>query len=121
MDTDGFDNGGALQGTPGYYVDTSLDSGLAATLARNIDQMFDSFPTMNGDRVPGVFKAREDAINDRIRNYDDRIAEMERRLGLFEDGLIMRFARLEELMGALNAQGAALAGALSTLSPIQQQ
>ena len=38
---------------------------------------------------------------------------MEQRMEGFERNLVMRFARLEELMGALNAQGAALAGALA--------
>ena len=39
---------------------------------------------------------------------------MERRLDDFEEDLVLRFARLEELMGSLNAQGAALLNALAT-------
>jgi flagellar hook-associated protein 2 len=38
VDKDGFDNGGAAVNTPEYFIDTTADSGLAATLVRSIDR-----------------------------------------------------------------------------------
>lgn len=42
VDRDGFDNGGAIENDPAYYVDTTADSGLAASLDRAIQRMFNS-------------------------------------------------------------------------------
>ena len=111
-DTDGFDNGGADENTPGYYEDTTADGGLMNQLSRAIDQMFGVLGT-NGDvTVQGIFDVREDAIEAAIDRYDDQITRREDRLESYEQTLILRFARLEELMGGLNAQGAALANSL---------
>ncbi|MCP3914793.1 MAG: flagellar filament capping protein FliD [bacterium] len=116
VDSDGFDNGGVPDGDPGQFIDTTADSGLAATLMRSIDRMLKDIPTATGS-VPGIFESSEDAIRGRISDFDDRIEAMERRLEGFEESLILRFARLEELMGGLNAQGAALSSVLAGLSP----
>jgi len=119
-DDDGFDNGGAPPNTNEYYTDQTADSGLMATLAREIDRMFGSFEgpidPNTGERVvlDSIFDLKQDTIRATIRGYDDRISEMERRLTVTEQNLTLRFSRLEELMGALNAQGAALVNALST-------
>ena len=115
-DTDGFDNGGADENTPGYYEDTTADGGLMNQLSRAIDQMFGVLGT-NGDvTVQGIFDVREDAIEAAIDRYDDQITRREDRLESYEQTLILRFARLEELMGGLNAQGAALANSPRRLS-----
>lgn len=114
-DTDGFDNGGATAGTAEYYVDTTADSGLADQLSRAIDLMFGTISGPNGS-VKALFDAREEAINSNIDALDDSISSKERYLESYEQNLIMRFAALEDLMGGLNAQGAALTGALAGLS-----
>lgn len=111
-DTDGFDNGGAEPNTPEYYQDTTADGGLMNQLSRAIDQMFGVLDANEDITVQGIFDVREDAINATIERYDEQITRREDRLETYEETLILRFARLEELMGGLNAQGAALANTL---------
>jgi len=120
-DDDGFDNGGAAPNTPGYFTDTTADSGLADKLYRAIDLMF---KTQDGPNNPttgepivlsGLFKSREEALKDNIDRFGDQIENKERLLENFEESLILRFASLEETMGALNAQGAALQNTLLNL------
>ncbi len=107
-DTDGFDNGGAAVNTPEYYMDTTADTGLMNRLVREVDQMFGDLAAADGVEVQGIFDLREDAIRQSIERYEDRIERREDRLGKYEETLILRFARLEELLGGLNAQGTAL-------------
>ena len=107
-DTDGFDNGGADPNTPEYYVDTTADSGLMNKLVREVDQMFGALAAPDGVEVQGIFDLREDAIRAAIERYDERIERREERLVKYEETLVLRFARLEELLGGLNAQGTAL-------------
>ena len=119
IDSDGFDNGGADPNTGEYFEDTTADSGLAASLVREIDRMFGTYEgpidPVTGERLTldALFDLKEDTIRTAMKRFDDRIESMEQRMEGFERNLVMRFARLEELMGALNAQGAALAGALA--------
>lgn len=112
IDADGFDNGGADVSSPAYFVDTSVDSGLAASLDRAIERMFDSIDGPNGEVVKGLFDARNETWNSDLRRFDRQIESKENYLERFEEGLIQRFARLEELIGGLNAQGASLMAAL---------
>ena len=58
--------------------------------------------------MQGIFDLREDAIRASIERYDERIERREERLVKYEETLVLRFARLEELLGGLNAQGTAL-------------
>lgn len=117
LDSDGFDNGDADPNTDEFYTDTTADSGLAASLVREIERMFGSYEgpvdPVTGERVTldALFDLKEDTIRDAMARFDDQIDTMEQRLEGFERNLVMRFARLEELMGALNAQGAALQNA----------
>lgn len=117
-DDDGFDNGDAEPNTPDYFTDTTADSGLMANLSREIDRMFGSFEGAidpdTGERqvFDSLFDLKQDTLRTNIQDFEDRITQMERRLDDYEEDLILRFARLEELMGALNAQGAALNNAL---------
>ena len=117
-DDDGFDNGGADPNTGDFYTDTTTDSGVMASLVREIDRLFGTFEgpidSSTGERVTldAIFDLRKDTLRESIRRYDDRIEVMEYRVDEFERNLTLRFTRLEELMGALNAQGAALANAL---------
>ena len=115
VDSDGFDNGGALPNTAGYYTDTTADSGLAAKLDREIDRLFKSFSGPNGTALKGLFDSRNEAIHEQIKKIDKDIAAKQVQLEKFQESLQMRFAKLEEVMGGLNAQGAALQAALAGL------
>jgi len=116
VDTDGFDNGGALPNTPEYWIDTTADDGLADNLVRAIDRMLNTFEGDNGSTLKGLFDARTEALQDSIEVFDQGIAAREYYLERFEATLVKRFAALEHLMGALNAQGDALAQALLQMS-----
>jgi len=119
VDSDGFDNGGADPDDPAFLVDTTADDGLADNLVRSIERMFGTFSgaiidPMTGERqvLDSVFKGRKTALESNIDRLVDQIESKERRLEIFEAGLVRRYAALEEAIGALNAQGAALANAL---------
>jgi flagellar hook-associated protein 2 len=122
VDTDGFDNGGAEPNTPEYYQDITADSGLASTLSRAIDRLFDSqdgpINPNTGERtvLKGLFNARRTALRDNISRFDDQIEAKEFRIKGFEESLVKRFAALEQLIGGLNAQGAALTAGLASIS-----
>ncbi|MEO6708450.1 MAG: flagellar filament capping protein FliD [Planctomycetota bacterium] len=103
-DTDGFDNGGALAGTPGYYVDLSADSGIADKLMRALDQALKGYTDTNGDTSKGLFEARTDAINSRMKLFDRQIEDRQFRLERFQAQLEKRFATLESVMAQLQAQ-----------------
>jgi len=107
-DDDGFDGGGLLPGDPGYGVDQTADSGLAATLVRAIDGLVDPGVGAGGIALPSIFGAKEKSFRDQIRTLDQRIADEAYRLEQFEEQLRARFANLENLMGNLNSQLAAL-------------
>ena len=116
VDFDGFTRDpGAVENTPAYYQDTTADSGLMADLDRAIDQLFGNLPDADDTfTLRGIFDLKRDSINEQIERLGDSIESKERRLEQFETDLILRFARLEELMGSLNAQGAALSSALNS-------
>ncbi|MCA8958292.1 MAG: flagellar filament capping protein FliD [Planctomycetes bacterium] len=59
------------------------------------------------DPVDGVFKARLDGIDRQVRAADSAISEKERRLELFEQNQIKKFAALENLISKLQSQGSA--------------
>lgn len=113
VDHDGFDNGGALPGTPEYYVDTSNDYGLADMIVRAVDTLVKTSTGPGGMSLKGAFGAKTAAIGDRIESIDDSIAAKERYLEVYEANLRRRFAALEQIISGLNAQG-------STLSSIAQ-
>jgi flagellar hook-associated protein 2 len=115
-DDDGFDNGGAQPGTPGYNVDQTPDSGLAARLMRAIDGMLNRGVGPGGVALKSLFAAKEESLQSTIDDLDKRIADEEFRLGKFEEELKLRFASLENLMGGLNAQSAALTALTSKMS-----
>ncbi len=125
LDSDGFDNGDAEPNTGDYYTDTTADSGLAASLVREIDRMFGTYDgpidDETGERMvlDALFDLKEDTFRENIERYEDQIDAMELRLDDFERNLVLRFTRLEELMGALNAQSAALTNAIAGWSSQQ--
>ncbi|MFT7670781.1 MAG: flagellar hook-associated protein 2 [Planctomycetota bacterium] len=109
VDSDGFDNGGAAEGTAEFYVDTTSDSGLAEKLYRAIDLMFDSIPGVGGaPSTEGLFGAREESLQDSIDQLQDSLDAKERYLEIFEEQLVAKYSALEQLIGGLNSQGAAL-------------
>lgn len=113
-DSDGFDNGGALAGTPGFYVDQSTDHGLADRLSREIDRMMKGFVDANGKSYRGTFDQRTDALGERMKSYDKDIAAKEARIVTFQDLLTRRFAALEGVMALLNTQSTYLNNAVSS-------
>jgi flagellar hook-associated protein 2 len=115
VDSDGFDNGGVTSSTPGYYDDTTADSGLAASLERAVDRLFGSVDGPNGSVVKGVFDTRKDTYNSDIRRFEQQIDSKQNYIDQFEQNLVQRFAKLEELIGSLNSQGASLQAGLSGL------
>jgi flagellar hook-associated protein 2 len=110
VDTDGFDNGGALAGTPGFYVDQSADTGLMDDLVREIDRVVKSYQSTTGSFSKGIFDARTDTINANLKRYNDQIEAKERRLDVYEQQLSARFAALESLMAQLQSQRFSLTG-----------
>ncbi|MFT5048636.1 MAG: flagellar hook-associated protein 2 [Chlamydiales bacterium] len=119
VDSDGFDNGGADPDDPAFLVDTTTDDGLADNLVRSIERMFGTFNGSIIDQDTGerqvlesLFKGRKTALESNIKRFGEQIEAKERRLDIFEATLVRRYAALEEAIGALNAQGAALANAL---------
>lgn len=115
VDSDGFDNGGATSNTPGFYDDTTSDSGLAASLDRAIERLFARVDGANGLVIKGLFDTRKDKYNSDIRRFDQQIDSKQNYIDQFEDNLVQRFARLEELIGSLNSQGASLQAGLAGL------
>lgn len=115
VDTDGFDNGGAAPNTPGYYTDTTADSGIAASLDRSIERMFATYTGPGGQTFKGVFDNKTATIDASIKRFDDQISSKQFYLEQFQQGLIDKFAKLEQVIGGLNAQGAALTAAIANL------
>ena len=56
----------------------------------------------------GILSSRIDSIGRRVRDIDDSIERMERRVEGYEDQLRQQFASLEQLVSELNAQGSQL-------------
>lgn len=115
VDRDGFNNGGAAPNTPGYYTDTTPDSGLASTLDRTIQRMFDTYTGPGGQTFKGLFDSRTDSYNTSISDLGKQILAKQDQVQKFQDDLTAKFANLESVMGGLQSQGAALQAALSSM------
>jgi flagellar hook-associated protein 2 len=115
VDSDGFDNGGALPGTPEFYVDLTPDSGLADDLMRAIDTLVERYDNGQGQTYKGLFDARSEAVGAKIKSIDKQIEQQEYRLERVEAQLVARFTALETLMAQLNSQSAYLQQELSKL------
>lgn len=115
VDSDGFDNGGALPNTPGFYTDTTSDTGLAARLDRAIDRLIDPIKIADGEYADALFDSRTKTIKESMKSYDKQIDNLERYLETFEEQQRARFSSLEELMGQLNAQSQSLFSILNSL------
>lgn len=115
VDKDGFDNGGAAVNTPEFYLDTTADSGLAATLVRSIDRMLSTAAGDAGTTVKGLFDTRSDTINKQILGINTDIQKKQDYIDKYQTQLISKFSRLESTIGRLNAQGAGFAAAIAGL------
>lgn len=107
-DTDGFDNGGALLGSPRYYYDETADTGFGDDLVRALDAVIKSYGDGAGNFYKGVFDSRVDSLKANQKTYDSRIEQREQRLERMEAQLVARFSSLESLMAQLQSQSAYL-------------
>ena len=105
VDTDGFDNGGAVSGDPAFWVDQTADTGLLDDLVRALDPVINGYQDeISGTSIKGVFNSRTEALQTRIRSFDRQIEDRERRLVSYETLLVARFAALESTMAQLQSQ-----------------
>jgi flagellar hook-associated protein 2 len=104
LDTDGFDDGGAADGTPQAYVDTTADTGIFTLLAKGLERLFDVQDVGNGITAKGLIASRKSSFEADISGIDDQIERLELRMEGFELNLVTRFSALEQLMGNLNSQ-----------------
>jgi flagellar hook-associated protein 2 len=79
-----------------------------------LDSVIEGFIEFNGQ-----LDNREDSLNNRINAVDDRIFEMEFRLGLREKTLLDQFNALDTLMGTLQGTSDFLTQQLAALPTIQ--
>jgi flagellar capping protein FliD len=115
VDKDGFDNGGAAPNTPEYYIDTTPDSGLAASLDRAISQMTKLTTSSTGIAIKGLFDSRNETINNQIKDLNDEILAKQTYVDNFQTELQTKFANLEATIGKLNSAGAGFAAAIAGL------
>jgi flagellar hook-associated protein 2 len=108
LDTDGFDNGGALEGTPNFYVDTSADSGLFALLEKSLAALMDSQPLSSGGTAKGLIAQRKETLQENITQIDKQVERLQFRIAGFEQALVAQFSALEQTMNRLNSQSSAL-------------
>jgi len=96
-------------------------SGVAEMFANNdqgylfrLDSVIEDFIKFDGQ-----LDTRESSLNDRVNTVDDRIFEMEFRLGLREKTLLDQFNALDTLMGTLQGTSDFLTQQLAALPTIQ--
>lgn len=105
IDTDGFDNGGAVSGDPAFWVDQTADTGLLDDLVRALDPVINGYQDVAaGSSIKGVFSSRTESLQSRIKSFDRQIEDRERRLDNYERLLVARFSALESTMAQLQAQ-----------------
>lgn len=109
LDTDGFDNGGATEGTAGYYVDTTTDTGLFSVIDKALATLLDEQTLTNGSTAKGLIAQRKDTLEANIGQIDDQIERLEFRLQGYEQTLVAQYSALEQTINQINSQGAGLA------------
>ena len=65
------------------------------------------------DPIDGTIKARQDAINARIKNMQDQIARMEEMLAKREESLIRQFSVMEQMVSQYQSVGSFLTNQLA--------
>jgi len=108
VDSDGFNNSGALIGTPAYYQDTTTDTGFGDDLVRALDSIVKSYGDASGNFSKGLFDARIDSLKANIKTFNDRIDQREKRIESMQAQLTARFANLESVMAKLQSQSSFL-------------
>jgi len=106
------DGGGTIGDDDGAFV--KLEQAIADLIKDRIATDGLGNPILvNGKelQVEGLFNLRRDTFKRIIGSIDDQIERMEYGVEKFEESLVLQFARLEELLGQLNAQGAYLSSA----------
>ena len=91
------------------------DTGAFAKLDTAISSLVDSTTSSTGVEIDGLFDRRTNTLNGNIDDYDDQIERLEYQLEKQEEALVLQFARLEEIISGLNAQGSFLAQGLPQL------
>ncbi|HKX46638.1 MAG TPA: flagellar filament capping protein FliD [Planctomycetota bacterium] len=119
-DLDGFDNAGALEGTPEFYVDTSADSGVFSRLVQGLAKLLDDQTDVNGNTLKGLLDNKQATAQKNVDRIDDQIEQLELRLEKFEAGLVAQFTALETLLAGLQTQEQSLL-ALQNLGNFNQQ
>lgn len=117
IDYDGFDNGGALPNTSDFFEDTTADSGLMATLERQLNRLLKSQDgeinpaTGSRDVIRSTFDLKKATINTQVARLEDQIEARERRISSYRETLVRQFANLESVMAELQSQGNFLSSA----------
>lgn len=104
VDNDGFDNGGAELGDPGFYNDTTSDTGLFTLISKGLESLLDDQVSTTGDTINGLIESRKQTLGDQNDDIDDRIEQLQFRLEGFESGLVAQFTALEEALAGLQSQ-----------------
>jgi flagellar hook-associated protein 2 len=92
--------------TDGDYGTITFAAGVAETLNRELANLTDS-------SREGPLVAEIDTVTSTIEDFDETITDQEGRIELFEENLKARFSNLEVVVGRLNSQRDAFAGALA--------
>jgi flagellar hook-associated protein 2 len=88
--------------------DHTANPGMAQTLVNSLESLTQPGADSSGGALPSVFGAKETSLQDQITQLDQRISDEDFRLNQFQEQLQERFANLENVMGQLNSQTAAL-------------
>ncbi|MDI6827447.1 MAG: flagellar filament capping protein FliD [Armatimonadota bacterium] len=94
--------------TPGSYGAIYFTKGVGAILSDYL-----SFITTADT---GAIDAAQDTINSQIKDIDDYIAELEKRIATKEEQLVAKFMAMESALSKLQSQGQFLAGQLAQIS-----
>lgn len=89
-------------GVRDLFIGTDTHTGIVYALGLSLEDMTDS--------TDGMFKLRRDGIADRIEHIDDRIERYERTIESYELTLNRKFAAMEQMISALQAQSGYLTG-----------
>jgi len=77
--------------------------------------MMKTYTGQGGNVLKGIFDTRSETYNTSISKLSKDIAAKEAQVAKFQETLIARFTKLEEVMGGLYSQGASLQAALAGL------
>jgi len=64
----------------------------------------------------GLIAARQDGLNAQVKRMDGSVADLQRRVGIFREGLVRQFTAMEKVVSQLKSTGNFLASQLSRTS-----